>query len=144
MARKVTLSDLRSYMRKWQKALRLQDWDMRIDWANEAQMADRLGEDGDCPNASTIAKQAVACTDASNAYQTDTSWIENKKNRILVKINKSLTKKEAESIVLHEMLHVLLWHMAPDDSDAAATVMLEQVINTLESVIMNGDGNVTR
>lgn len=131
-------------MKKWQKALRLQDWDMRIDWANEAQMADRLGEDNDLPNVKNIAKQAVACTDASNAYQTDTSWIENKKNRILVKINKSLTKKEAESIVLHEMLHVLLWHMAPDDSDAAATVMLEQVINTLEGVIMNGDRNATR
>jgi len=139
VARRVTLLDLRRYMKKWQHKLRLQDWEMRIDWATEAQMADRLGEDGDCQRSGDIAKQAVACTDASTAYQLNTSFLENKKNRILVKRNPDLIKKEAESIVLHEMLHVLLWHMAPDDSDAAATIMLEQVINTLEKVIMNGD-----
>lgn len=144
VAKGVTLRDLRKYMKRWQSALRLQDWEMRIDWATEAQMAERLGEDGDCPKSGELAKQAVACTDASNAYQSDTSFLENKKNRILVKINKKLTKKEAESIVLHEMLHVLLWHMAPNDSDASATILLEQVINTLESVIMNGDRNATR
>lgn len=134
---KVTLIDLRSYMKKWKKKLRLDDWEMRVDWGNEQQMSERLGEDGDCPEASVIAKQAVACTDVSNPYQTDTSYIENKKNRILVKINKDLTKKEAESIIAHEMLHVLLWPLAPDDKDASATVTLEQIINTLEENLVS-------
>jgi len=134
---KVSLSNLRSYMNKWKKKLRLDDWDMRVDWGNERQMADRLAEDGDCPDASVLAKQAVACTDASNPYQTDTSHIENKKNRILVKINKDMTKLEAESIIAHEMLHVLLWPLAPDDKDASATIVLEQIINILEANLVN-------
>ena len=132
MARGVTLSDLRSYMRKWKKKLRLDDWEIRVDWATEDQMKIRLAEDGDFPQAATVAKQAVACTDASNAYQADTSWLEYRRNRILVKRDKTLTKKMAESIVLHEMLHTLLWPLAPNDSDAQAMIVLEQIINTLE------------
>ena len=132
MARRVTLLDLRSYMRKWQKKLRLNDWEIRVDWATENQMKIRLAEDGDFPQAAVVAKQAVACTDTSNAHQSDTSWLEYRRNRILVKREKTLTKKTAESIVLHEMLHTLLWPLAPNDSDAQAMIVLEQIINTLE------------
>lgn len=141
---KVTKAHLNKFMKHWQKKMKLMDWEMRIDFATEEQVAARLGEDGDMPNSAVIAKQSVACTDASNQYQTDTSWLENRRNRILVKMDPDLTLKQAESIVVHEMLHVMLWHLAPNDNDASATIMLEQVINTLESMLVNGDRDVAR
>jgi hypothetical protein len=130
---------LNKLVRKWQKKLRLTDWEIVVSWCTEAQMAARMAEDGDEEHPEKKAKISVALTDTSDPWQSNTSALEHRKTRILIKKGCYSDAKEVESAIVHELLHTLIWPLAPDSADAMATVVLEQIINTLETVIMDGE-----
>lgn len=120
---------------RWQKKLRLRDWRISAHWVTEPQMAAFFAEDDDEDEPEKAAKLACAVTDASDATQWDSTALENRTTRILLKRGAFDNPQEIEQAIVHEMLHILLWPIAPSDTDALRRIFLEQIISTLEVLL---------
>lgn len=129
-------------VRKWQRRLRLQDWRIEALWATEEELAAFFAEDGDETEdgARKVAKLALAGTDFGTADQWDTSSLEHRRGRLLVKKGSFANRRELESAIVHELLHALLWPIAPQTKDARGQIFLEQVILTIEEALVPPDG----
>lgn len=119
----------------WQEKFRLRDWRITPRWATLEELTAFFAEDEDETDPAKIAKQACAVTDASHADQWDSTGLENRTARILLKRGAFDNAAEVERTIVHEMLHILLWPIAPKDTDAMRRILLEQIINTLEEIL---------
>lgn len=120
---------------RWQKKLRLRDWKISAHWVTEPQMVAFFAEDDDEDDAEKAAKLACAVTDAGHADQWDPTALENRSSRILLKRGAFDSPEEVEQTIVHEMLHILLWPIAPSDTDTLRRIFLEQIISTLEVLL---------
>lgn len=135
---------LGKYLKACKDTLKLNDWDIDIEWVSEEELALFFHEEESLPVAKKNAKLAVAGTDVGSYNQKDTSFAENKSSRVLLKKGSFDTKYEAVRTLVHELLHILLAPIAPADRDKRGGVILEQIINTLEeplAVVVYEHGN---
>jgi hypothetical protein len=121
---------------RWQKRLRLRDWEISAQWASEAELVTFFAEDDDEDDPQKSAKLACAVTDCSHFDQWDPTALENRSARILLKLGAFDDPAEIERTVVHEMLHILLWPIAPSDKEALRRIFLEQIISTLEPLLV--------
>ena len=132
------------YLKICKDILKLNDWDITIEWVNEEELVKFFNEEESLHVAKVIAKQAVAGTDVGSYNQKDTSFAENKSSRIMLKRGSFDTKYDAVITLCHELLHILLAPIAPPDRDRRGGVILEQIINTLQeplAVVVFENGN---
>lgn len=121
------------------RRLNMADWKITAEWADERRLTAFFAEDGDDKHPDRSASLACAATDSSNPHQYDTTALERRETRIYLKRGAFETEAEISSAICHEMLHSLFWPIAPPDSDPLRSILLEQVINTVEAALMEGD-----
>ena len=120
----------RKLVRKWQKRLRLLDWRFSVEIVDEEELAAFFSEDDKKNSPRTMARQAWAATDADGPMSFDTTAIENRDVKILIKKGAAEKEDDLESLVKHELLHAVFWALTPEDP--VGSVHLEQIINMLE------------
>lgn len=135
---------LGKYLKACKSILKLNDWDINIEWVSEEELVKFFHEEESLVAAKNNAKLAIAGTDVGSYTQKDTSFAENKSSRIMLKKGSFDCKEDAVRTMVHEVLHILLAPIAPSDRDKRGGVILEQIINTLEeplAVVVLEHGN---
>ena len=109
-------AQLQQWCEKWQKILRLRDWDVKIQLARGFKLTDKQG---------------------------DVEWSKSQKTaaiRILEPVDYSpdlLTPQDAEQCVVHELLHL---HFAPVDKfEGVEDMLLEQAIDSIAWALVKCD-----
>lgn len=135
MKPKTTEPALAPLVARWRKKLKLSDWKITARWVTERQLSAFFAEDDDEDDPDKAAKLACAVTDAGHADQWDSTSLETRTARIHLKRGAFDSAEEIERTVVHEMLHILLWPIAPKDDDNLRRIFLEQIIVTLEELL---------
>jgi hypothetical protein len=112
----VTLQD---WCAKWQKILRLQDWDVKIDLAPASKMADKQG---------------------------DVEWVKSQKTAKIRILEPShypadhTYPQDCEQTVVHELVHL---HFAPVDryNEGPQEMLLEQAVDLIAWALVKCDRN---
>ena len=116
--------DLRRFLRFAKRQLRLLDWNISVRWLQESEYEKFANPPGENPTPSK------ACTDTCD------SAIDERRTDIRLLAGACHDQQEAENVLTHELLHLVLWHA--NNNRWRDTRLLEQAIVTLEEPVANG------
>jgi len=129
--------NLKPHLRYWQKKFNLRDFELEINWVDEEGMRKFFLEDSPEDDASATAKEAVASTSADGPHGENRSLLANRHIKMVFKKGAFESEREAVAALVHEMIHNLLWPLAPSRHNKLACIHEEQIVLTLENVIFD-------
>lgn len=114
---------------RWRSRLRLQDWKIKTRWVSEKEAREDLGVDLE-EELSCVAYIVGVGAGGETGHS-----IQNKEVEICLIDGEFDNSIALSRTILHELLHVLLWPVAPTDDDPIKEGIFEQIINVLEDAI---------
>ena len=135
----VSLATTNKILHKWQKKLRLQDWNIEVKYLDPVAFNAFMQEEDE----PTISMEETAGWVAG----TDVGSITDKHDQVRMYFREAvigiqlqpkvkLTKTDVETYIVHELLHIMLSYIVNYKSPLEIT-KVEQVITTLEALLTN-------
>ena len=106
--------DLRTLCDEWQKRLRLQDWDVHIEYRSAEAMDEN---EGSCLKTEPLMLANIAVLDPADYH--NNRW-----------------PQTIEVTVVHELLHLWMWPFMPDKSDKLKYTAAEQAIQRISEALV--------
>ena len=119
--------DLSKFLYAAKRVLRLQDWKISVKWL----MPDDYEKFANPPDTNN-GTPSTACTDMCDGA------IDLRETDIRLVVGSCKTQREAETLLTHELLHLVLWHSGHGKERWRDTRLLEQAIVTLEGPVADG------
>jgi hypothetical protein len=132
----------KQYLGKWKKKFRLEDWKIEVSIMNSKDFKQFLLDCGDTPASVQSSEDTIAATNAGSVSDKTTQHnVFNRDAVIAIQYQDNITDDELESIIVHEMLHIMLSHISPYETDLEVATVEEIVLTLEEALLTKGELN---